>query len=249
MWGCHSGNRASCRGVMVGLELHARVSWWDWSSMRGCRGGIGAPCRGVVVGLELHVWDVILGSGLYAGVSWWDWDSMRGYQGGIGAPCWDWGSMRGCHGGTFIMKMKSDWFSSRDKMLLNKTIEKMEGELSHWKMKSDELNKSRQEVMMQVRSAASRQQSSACPASLRRKITSPLCLSPHLCLSLLISLSLSCLCLSPSLSPSILISLPHLSLPHLSLSLISLSVSPSLLISLLVSLPSLALPSSGTSPG
>ncbi|CAI9616557.1 unnamed protein product [Staurois parvus] len=37
-----------------------------------------------------------------------------------------------------------------DKMLLNKTIEKMEGEISHWKMKCDELNKSRQEVMTQL---------------------------------------------------------------------------------------------------
>nr|DBA16677.1 TPA: hypothetical protein GDO54_002224 [Pyxicephalus adspersus] len=37
-----------------------------------------------------------------------------------------------------------------DKMLLSKTIEKMEGEISHWKVKCDELNKSRQEVMTQL---------------------------------------------------------------------------------------------------
>ncbi|XP_073461703.1 coiled-coil domain-containing protein 102A [Aquarana catesbeiana] len=37
-----------------------------------------------------------------------------------------------------------------DKMLLSKTIEKMEGEISHWKMKCEELNKSRQDVMTQL---------------------------------------------------------------------------------------------------
>lgn len=35
-------------------------------------------------------------------------------------------------------------------MLLSKTIEKMEGEISHWKMKCEELNKSRQDVMTQL---------------------------------------------------------------------------------------------------
>ncbi|XP_053558700.1 coiled-coil domain-containing protein 102A [Bombina bombina] len=37
-----------------------------------------------------------------------------------------------------------------DKLLLSKAIEKMEGELSHWKLKCDELNKSRQEVVKQL---------------------------------------------------------------------------------------------------
>ncbi|KAM9301966.1 coiled-coil domain-containing protein 102A [Gastrophryne carolinensis] len=37
-----------------------------------------------------------------------------------------------------------------DKMVLSKTIEKMEGELSHWRVKCEELSKSRQEVMTQL---------------------------------------------------------------------------------------------------
>ncbi|MEE6500279.1 hypothetical protein FKM82_003725 [Ascaphus truei] len=37
-----------------------------------------------------------------------------------------------------------------DKMLLSKAIEKMEGELSQWKMKCEELNKARQEVVKQL---------------------------------------------------------------------------------------------------
>ncbi|XP_068116078.1 coiled-coil domain-containing protein 102A isoform X2 [Hyperolius riggenbachi] len=37
-----------------------------------------------------------------------------------------------------------------DKMVLSKTIEKMEADLSHWKVKCEELNKSRQEVMKQL---------------------------------------------------------------------------------------------------
>lgn len=50
------------------------------------------------------------------------------------------------------MVASNEWFLFiRDKMLLSKTIEKMEGEISHWKMKCEELNKSRQDVMTQVR--------------------------------------------------------------------------------------------------
>ncbi|KAM8946027.1 coiled-coil domain-containing protein 102A [Pelodytes ibericus] len=37
-----------------------------------------------------------------------------------------------------------------DKMLLSKTIEKMEAEVSQWKMKCEEMNKSRQEVVTQL---------------------------------------------------------------------------------------------------
>uniref|UniRef100_A0A8C5QQT4 Coiled-coil domain-containing protein 102A n=1 Tax=Leptobrachium leishanense TaxID=445787 RepID=A0A8C5QQT4_9ANUR len=37
-----------------------------------------------------------------------------------------------------------------DKTLLSKTIEKMEAELSHWKMKCEEMNKARQEVVKQL---------------------------------------------------------------------------------------------------
>ncbi|OCT84699.1 coiled-coil domain-containing protein 102A-like [Xenopus laevis] len=37
-----------------------------------------------------------------------------------------------------------------DKMLLNKTIEKMEAEISQWKLKCEELNKSRQEAVKQL---------------------------------------------------------------------------------------------------
>ncbi|XP_063294248.1 coiled-coil domain-containing protein 102A isoform X2 [Pelobates fuscus] len=37
-----------------------------------------------------------------------------------------------------------------DKILLSKTIEKMEAELSHWKMKCEEMNKARQEVVKQL---------------------------------------------------------------------------------------------------
>lgn len=38
----------------------------------------------------------------------------------------------------------------RDKLALSKSIEKLEGELSQWKIKYEELNKSKQEVMKQV---------------------------------------------------------------------------------------------------
>lgn len=39
---------------------------------------------------------------------------------------------------------------SRDKLALSKSIEKLEGELSQWKIKYEELNKNKQEVMKQV---------------------------------------------------------------------------------------------------
>lgn len=38
----------------------------------------------------------------------------------------------------------------RDKLALSKSIEKLEGELSQWKIKYEELNKNKQEVMKQV---------------------------------------------------------------------------------------------------
>lgn len=38
----------------------------------------------------------------------------------------------------------------RDKLALSKNIEKLEGELSQWKIKYEELNKNKQEVMKQV---------------------------------------------------------------------------------------------------
>lgn len=38
----------------------------------------------------------------------------------------------------------------RDKLVLSKSIEKLEGELSQWKIKYEELNKNKQEVMKQV---------------------------------------------------------------------------------------------------
>lgn len=39
----------------------------------------------------------------------------------------------------------------RDKLALSKNIEKLEAELSQWKLKHEELNKSKQEALKQVR--------------------------------------------------------------------------------------------------
>lgn len=50
----------------------------------------------------------------------------------------------------------------RDKLALSKNIEKLEGELSQWKIKYEELNKNKQEVMKQV-SEISRGRGGACP--------------------------------------------------------------------------------------
>lgn len=38
----------------------------------------------------------------------------------------------------------------RDKLALSKSIEKLEGELSQWKIKYEELNKNKQEMLKQV---------------------------------------------------------------------------------------------------
>lgn len=48
----------------------------------------------------------------------------------------------------------------RDKLALSKSIEKLEGELSQWKIKYEELNKNKQEVMKQVSKAPGHQE---CP--------------------------------------------------------------------------------------
>lgn len=39
---------------------------------------------------------------------------------------------------------------SRDKLALSRNIEKLEGELSQWKIKYEELNKTKQEMLKQV---------------------------------------------------------------------------------------------------
>lgn len=39
---------------------------------------------------------------------------------------------------------------SRDKLTLSRNIEKLEGELSQWKIKYEELNKTKQEMLKQV---------------------------------------------------------------------------------------------------
>lgn len=49
----------------------------------------------------------------------------------------------------------------RDKLALSKNIEKLEGELSQWKIKYEELNKNKQEVMKQVSEVP---QGVACPS-------------------------------------------------------------------------------------
>lgn len=46
--------------------------------------------------------------------------------------------------------MTLSWPLPRDKLALSKNIEKLEGELSQWKIKYEELNKNKQEVMKQV---------------------------------------------------------------------------------------------------
>lgn len=48
----------------------------------------------------------------------------------------------------------------RDKLALSKNIEKLEGELSQWKIKYEELNKNKQEVMKQVSEVSGEQ---SCP--------------------------------------------------------------------------------------
>lgn len=42
-------------------------------------------------------------------------------------------------------------FFFRDKLALSKSIERLEMELSQWKLKYDELNKGKQEALKQVR--------------------------------------------------------------------------------------------------
>jgi len=51
----------------------------------------------------------------------------------------------------------------RDKLALSKSIEKLEGELSQWKIKYEELNKNKQEVMKQVSEASRNLRGVACP--------------------------------------------------------------------------------------
>ena len=41
--------------------------------------------------------------------------------------------------------------SSRDKLTVSKSIQRLEGELSQWKLKYEELNKTKQEAQKQVR--------------------------------------------------------------------------------------------------
>lgn len=43
------------------------------------------------------------------------------------------------------------WLVFRDKLALSKNIEKLEAELNQWKLKHEELNKSKQEALKQVR--------------------------------------------------------------------------------------------------
>lgn len=43
------------------------------------------------------------------------------------------------------------WFLCRDKLALTKSIERLEAELSQWKLKYEELSKSKQEALKQVR--------------------------------------------------------------------------------------------------
>lgn len=51
----------------------------------------------------------------------------------------------------------------RDKLALSKNIEKLEGELSQWKIKYEELNKNKQEVMKQVSEISRGRGGGACP--------------------------------------------------------------------------------------
>lgn len=44
----------------------------------------------------------------------------------------------------------------RDKLALSRSIEKLEGELSQWKIKYEELSKTKQEMLKQVRLGAGR---------------------------------------------------------------------------------------------